>query len=374
MSDDFVPIEDVEENNQLVKLVEESGIEKSKGQVLLEKFSNFFQLAGEWEIKAKSIVITRLDQKAEMKMAKQGRLFLKSKRVEIENTRKSLKEQALREGKAIDGIANVLKALIEPLEEHLDRQEKFAERLEQERKNTLRAERLALLFPLNVDPNMYSDLGEMDQQTWDNVHETAKLNFQRIKDAEKKAEADRIAKEAEEAKERERIRLENEKLKAEAVEHERLAKIEKDKADKLLAEERAKADKILAEAKAKADAEAKALAEKNRIEREKQEAVARKAKAEAEDKLRRERAENDRLQAELKAKQDKEAKELKAKQDAEKKAKSAPDKEKLKVLADHLRNPKLPEMTCEESQQILAVVKEKMRIIADFIYDQITNK
>jgi hypothetical protein len=38
-----------------------------------------------------------------------------------------LKEQALREGKAVDGIANVLKALIVPLEEHLDKQERFVE-------------------------------------------------------------------------------------------------------------------------------------------------------------------------------------------------------------------------------------------------------
>lgn len=441
-------VEVVEENNQLVKLVEESGIEKSKGQVLLEKFSNFFALAAEWESKAKSIVITRVDQKAEMKMAKQGRLFLKSKRVEVENTRKMLKENLLREGKAIDGIANVLKSLIEPLEDHLEAQEKFAERLEQERKNTLRSERLALLFPLNVDPNMYSDLGEMEQATWDNVYETAKLNFERVKDAEKKAEADKIAKEAEEAKERERIRLENEKLKADAVkakqetdriakekedakkartikakefllaigfqadlngvkainyphfigtnhysefdtdkemesfileikqknntekqlkeikdkakavqdENDRLAKIEKDKADKLLADERAKAKK-------KADA----LAEKNRIEQEKKDADARKAKADVEEKLRQARAEADKLQADLKAKADKEEKERKAKALVEKKAKTAPDKEKLKALATSLLSVQLPSMASEDGDDVVEEVKNQIDSTVKFI-------
>jgi hypothetical protein len=363
MTDDFTPIDEVEPETQLAKIVQESGLEKSKAQVLLDNFSNYFKLAAEWEVKAKTLVITDVSQKAEMKMAREGRLFLKSKRLEVEKTRKTLKEQSLREGKAIDGIANVLKAVIEPIENYLDEQEKFAEYKEQEKKLALKTARIAALAPYAVDITAFSDLGEMAQETFDSLLMTSKGMYEVKMEAVRKMEADKIAKEEADAKERQRIQLENERLRKEAEEKDRLAKAEK-----------AKADKVLADAKAKADAERRAIEEKNRIEREKQETINRKAKADADEKLRKERAENDRLQAELKAKQDKEAKELKAKQDAEAKAKSAPDKEKLKVLAEHLRNPKLPEMTCAESKEILAQVRVKMLAIAKFIDDNVANK
>jgi len=114
--------------DQLSVIVKESGLEKTKAQVLLDNFSRYFQLAADWEKKAKTIVITDASQTAEMQMARTGRLFLRQKRIVIEKTRKDLKEQSLREGKAIDGIANILKALIIPIEEYLEKQEKFVPR------------------------------------------------------------------------------------------------------------------------------------------------------------------------------------------------------------------------------------------------------
>ena len=113
--------------DKLSVIVKESGLEGTKAQVLLDNFSTYFQIASEWEIKAKAIVVSDASQVADMKMARVGRLFLKEKRTAIEKTRKKLKEEALREGKAIDGIANILKALIVPIEEYLEKQEKFVE-------------------------------------------------------------------------------------------------------------------------------------------------------------------------------------------------------------------------------------------------------
>ena len=113
--------------NQLSIIVKESGLEKTKAQVLLDNFSAYFQIAADWEKKAKAIVVSDETQTADMKMARVGRLFLREKRIAIEHTRKELKEQSLREGKAIDGIANVLKALIVPIEEYLDKQERYVE-------------------------------------------------------------------------------------------------------------------------------------------------------------------------------------------------------------------------------------------------------
>ena len=127
-------------SNQLVTIVKESGLEKTKADIILTKFQDYFKLADDWEKKAKQIIVKNETQEVEMKMARTGRLFLREKRIAIEETRKELKEQSLREGKAIDGIANVLKALIVPIEEYLEKQEKFIEIQEEKRNESKRIE------------------------------------------------------------------------------------------------------------------------------------------------------------------------------------------------------------------------------------------
>jgi len=198
-------------NNKLQLIVKESGLETIKAQYILDKFTGYFEMAAEWERKAKDIVVMDENNKVEMQMARVGRLFLRDKRIGIEKTRVELKEQALREGKAIDGIANVLKALIIPIEEYLDKQERFVE---------LKEFRLA--------------------------------EEKRIEE-ERRVEQERLAREEADRKEQERIRIENIKLKEEAEERERkmeeerkiaeeLARVAKEKADKQLAEEKARAE------------------------------------------------------------------------------------------------------------------------------------
>ncbi len=90
-----------EMKNDLALMIKESGLEQTKAQVLLDKFTGYFQIASDWEKKAKAITVTDAGQKAEMQMARTGRLFLREKRIQIDRTRKELKEQSLREGKAI---------------------------------------------------------------------------------------------------------------------------------------------------------------------------------------------------------------------------------------------------------------------------------
>lgn len=113
--------------NQLQTIVRESGLEPTKARTILTLFQDYFTIADEWALRAKDIVVTDGSQVAQIEAAREGRLFLRDKRIAIEKARKELKEQALREGKAIDGIANVLKALIVPIEEYLKTQENFVE-------------------------------------------------------------------------------------------------------------------------------------------------------------------------------------------------------------------------------------------------------
>lgn len=223
MNDIFV---DFEEPNKLELIVKESGLEKSKADVILQKFQDYFTMAGEWERKAKSIVVTDEKQTDDMRLARTGRLLLREKRIAIENTRKELKEQSLREGKAIDGIANVLKALIVPIEEHLEKQEKFVE------------------FKV-----------------------AAAIEAKRIEDERKAAEAEQKRLQ-EEAAERERVRAENARLQEEIrKKNEELAKA---KEIERKAREAQEAERMAAERKAAAEKKAiqdKADAERREAER-----------------------------------------------------------------------------------------------------------
>jgi len=258
--------------NKLQVIVKESGLDQPKAKVILEKFQDYFKIAAEWETKAKAIVVTNATQTAEMQMARTGRLFLKEKRVAIEKARKELKEQALREGKAIDGISNVLKALIVPIEEYLG-----------------------------------------DQENYIAIQEAAKAERIRL-EVEQRMEDERIAKEKAEAEEQERIRVENELLKAEAIEREKKAEAERKKHAEALAEERLLAEERDRQLRAKAEAERKVQEEKAQKEREAIEQASR-IEQEKQDKIiaaQKAKADKDRLAAEERERR------LKAKADAEK--------------------------------------------------------
>ena len=227
--------------NELATIVKESGLDSTKAQILLDNFSSYFQIASEWEEKARTIIVKDASQKAEMEMARVGRLFLREKRIRIEKTRKELKEKALREGKAIDGIANILKALIVPIEEYLEQQEKFVE---------IKAKKEAEIIRIET---------------------------------EKKAEEERLAKEEAERKEQARIRLENERLRKEAITKEKKAHKERIKLEHKA--EEAESKRIAQETRArieKAQIEYKAKAEK---EKQDKKLADQRAKAETEKKL-----------------------------------------------------------------------------------------
>lgn len=346
----------------LVKLVNESGLDKTKSQVLLENFSNYFEIASDWEKKASMLVVNNIEQKAEMKMAREGRLFLKEKRVAVEKTRKALKENALREGQTIDAIAKVLTNLIIPIEKDLEEKEKFAEIQEAKRIDALNEERVKEIEPYTEYIPYGMNLGQLSNDDYNKLLSGAKLQKQAEEEAQRKAEEERIAKEKAEAEERERVRLENERLKKEAEEKER--ELAKAKAEREASEEKAKKEleaqkKRLEEERIKAEAQRKAIEEKARLEREENERLL--------------KIERDK-QAKIEAERIEEAKrveaERKAKEDAEKKAKSAPDKEKLFVLATAIYEFSIPEVVSDEAKTITANVKILLSKIETYIKEQ----
>ena len=142
-------------SNKIDELIGTGVIEKTKADYIKEKFQDFTQSIEEWSEKANAIVVTDETQKEVMLEAREGRLLLKAKRIEVEKVRKSLKEQSLNEGRLIDSVAKYLTGLIEPAEKHLELQEKFVEIQEQNKRIKIKAERTILLQPYLevIDPN-----------------------------------------------------------------------------------------------------------------------------------------------------------------------------------------------------------------------------
>jgi hypothetical protein len=324
---------------QLQTIAKESGLSKESSEALVQKFIPFFQQANEWSEKAKALTVTDISQITEMQQARDARLALKKIRVNVENTRKDLKEDSLKTGKAIDGIANVLKGLIEPIEEHLEQQEKFAEIEEAKRVQKLINERLPILQEYTPDAHMYP-LGTISEEAFADLVNGFKVAAQAKIDAEKKAEKERLAKEKADAAERLRIQKENDSLKA----------------------ANALKEKELAATKAKAAAELKATEEK-----------AAKEKAAGVAKLKAEVAEKNKIAAELKSKEEAAALAKKEALAAERKAQRAPDKEKLLTFADMLVNLEHPGLKSDEAKVIMGDVDKLIQKISIFIKEKTTN-
>lgn len=377
-------MDQVIEETGLAVILKENELSEAESSDILEKFSEIEAIAADWKKKAQALEVTREDQVAEMKMAREGRLFLQKKRTAVESTRKDMKAEYLKKGRAIDEVAKYLKGLIEPIEEDLERKEKFAELLAAERQRKKQEERMARLEPYNlaVEPGM---IGSMTDQMFE--------SYIKGVDADAKVEAERARKEEEERLEQERIsethRQRRDKIMdlwnffPEEYRHENFGRITEGKWNELVSTARA--------AKSEYDAEQERIRQENerlRKEAEEKEAQLAKERAAAEEKsrkereaqeaiLRKEREERERVQAELQAKRDAEeaqrrADEAKAKQEAEalKKAEKAPDKEKL---SNWINSLVLPDVTVKgaEAQATTADIRTKFELFKAWAQKQV---
>lgn len=228
----------VEQPHALVLHVEQLDMEQEAKTSLLDSFKPMFDQFEDWKRRAGSIVVTDVSQNELMISAGTARKALKNIRVEVEKRRKSLKEESLRKGQNIDALAKLITNHILPIEEHLEKQEKFIEIKAEEEKQRKLIERIERLAPYNVIYNR-AVIATMDDQMFDNYLDgVINAHNERIKKEKEDAEQARIQAERD-AKERQRIEAENKKLREE---NEKVQMELKEKND--------------AEAKAKADAEA----------------------------------------------------------------------------------------------------------------------
>lgn len=331
-------------------------LEPDSALALRACFNDMFGQADKWIESARTIRVTSIEQKREMKLARESRLALREIRVNAEKKRKQLKEDSLRRGKAIDGIANILKDLIEPIEAYLLEQEQFAERFEAARKGALREARMQALLALGADASVYSDLGEAVETSWEKILSDAQA-AKAAREAEAlRLEEERIAVERAEAERREAARIAAEKAEAERAERERIQTAEN---------ARLAAECARLEAVAKADREAaeKALREQREKARQEAEAVAamaRKEREEAEAQAKAVQAEAERVARELAAEKAKEEARLAAQKAAQEAAARAPDREKLLAFAAAIASVEVPEMATAEGKKVRAKIVDQM--------------
>lgn len=276
---------------------------------------NEWKEVGEQVRRGQEITVTDAGQSELIAEARAVRIKLKNARVAIENKRKQLKASVTVQAEAIDGMAKALKEIIEPVEDRLAAQEKFAEIQEEKRLSELEAVREAELGKYLDDVSFY-DLRSMSEQGYAQLLASSKIAHENRIAAEKKAEDDRIAKEKADAAENERIKAENERLKK-----------ENDEKEKKLAKEK--------EDREKAEAAAKRL--KDEQDRKDKEARERKEAKEKADKL------------------------------AADRARRAPDKVKIEALAAAISDIPMPDVKSEEAKAVITEVIERLAEVATLV-------
>lgn len=320
-------------SDALAVLVEHDGLAVESVRPIIDAFRPMYDRTNALLLDAEKITVTDATQVSEIKQARSMRLQLKAVRVEIESVRKQLKEESLRKGNSIDGLAKKLKAMIEPTELRLEEQEKFAERKEAERKAALREGRSALIAPYVEDTSIYP-LGDMTDAAFTTLADGLALGYRAKIEAEKKAEADRIAAEMAKRAEDIRIRAENEKLRIEA--------------------EAANAERVKSEAKARSEkAESDRLA---MVERRKAEAV-----------LATERAAREKLEADARAAKELERKKAEAEAQAREAAALAPDRDKIIAIASAIRALPMPAVASANARSTVAEIADKREKFAAWI-------
>ena len=291
----------METTQELVTVIKETGIEKTMAGTLQEKFNGFFEEAKKFEAEAKKIKITDVTQVEDMKKARELRLNIKNIRVNAEKVKSQLKEDIIRNGKAIDGVYNVIVALTKPVEQYLDDQEKYVIKIEEARKEKLEFERRTELSQY-IDDVTYYDLKNMPEEGYQQILKSAKLAKEAELEAIKKAEEERVELEKKEkvlttrrielapftdflnqefsldidtteneyqnalnsAKEikqkydddQEKIRIENEKLRTEQIKKDKEAEAERIRLQKIADKAQEEADRLKEEANIKAEKEA----------------------------------------------------------------------------------------------------------------------
>ncbi len=179
--------------NELTISKELAGLEKSKARQIEAVFAPMVKMLKEFEATYNEIAALEMNPDTCAK-AKRLRLDIAKVRIGADKVRKEQKEEYLRAGNAIQGVFNILKFAVADKEEKLKEIETHYERIEEEKKKRLQAERELELVKYGVGDSALA-LGAMNDLVWDNFLSGTKSNYENAREAERKDEADRIEQE-----------------------------------------------------------------------------------------------------------------------------------------------------------------------------------
>lgn len=204
------------------------GLESNEAETIQAVFVPMLEKMKELEIEYNQILELDLSEDTSKKAGELRRRYVKIRTWTAEIHKKA-KAYYLAWWRFVDGWKNAQAFASQWKEEMLEKIEKFWENKEKERIEKINTERKELLAPYEVENLENMKLWEMEQGLFDNFFAWCRMNYEARKEAERKAEEDRIKKEQEEREEQEKIRKENEKLRAEAEAREKEMGIERER-------------------------------------------------------------------------------------------------------------------------------------------------
>lgn len=197
--------------NQLQVILKEQHVPKAQADALIEAFGGPFNEVGEILAEYQTIKVTDITDTEGMTKARTQRLALKKARTTVENKRKELKENIVKQGRAIDSVARFVKEVIAPAEEYLQLQEDFAKLAAKAKHEAMLADRRDQLGMRSVAADRYNYEG-MSNDEFTALLAELDTEAKRKADEAKAAAAAREKAEAAEraeaaAKQRENVRM-----------------------------------------------------------------------------------------------------------------------------------------------------------------------
>lgn len=328
-------------------------VKPGEGLTLKDQMNTFFDEfrthAKAYKAEVDQLVIKDENDIDGMEKAREMRLAIRRKRLDVETLHKEKKADALKMGQTLDEIKREILSELEPLEADLQAKEDFAKLAEQKRKNDLFNERAELLKPYIGEDAKKIQLAELGQPAFDAMLNGYRLSF-----------ADKIRVEEEARKQRE------EQAVKDKAENDRRAELQ-------LRINKLSSMKMVFNVQEQAytyDTLVVKLVDLEAMEGSTFELKAGQLKKSIDAKIKKDEAEKKRIADEAEVNRKKLEKledDKKAKAAEARKLKRAPDKVKLDALALSFQEYSLPTVADDDSQKIIDGVRTMLTKMSDYI-------
>lgn len=197
------------------ELPKEAGqLPAEKVQTLANIFEPFMRQVVELRKEAMQMLVTDEDDKAGMNAAAKLRKTIKAIRTNAEKHRKEEKQFSLITGRMVQWFGNQINDLAKLTEAHLQEQETYAARMEQQRLDAIGEKREKEIYQFASDEVQFPGLATMSEEDYQSLLNQTREAFEYRQMKAKQEEQERLQREAEAKAERERLEADRAKLRA----------------------------------------------------------------------------------------------------------------------------------------------------------------